>query len=46
MNVGPHSPGKFRVNGPYANLDGFAEAFGCKAGDAMVRPDATRVQIW
>ena len=46
VNVGPHSPGKFRVNGPYANLDAFAEAFGCKAGDAMVRPDATRVQIW
>jgi putative endopeptidase len=46
VNVGPHSPGKFRVNGPYANLDAFAEAFGCKAGDAMVRPDATRVQVW
>ncbi len=46
VNVGPHSPGKFRVNGPYANLNAFAEAFGCKAGDAMVRPDATRVQIW
>ncbi|HQW80725.1 MAG TPA: M13 family metallopeptidase [Pseudomonadota bacterium] len=46
VNVGPHSPGKFRVNGPFANLDSFAEAFGCKAGDAMVRADATRVQIW
>ena len=46
VNVGPHSPGKFRVNGPYANLDAFAEAFGCKQGDAMVRPDATKVQIW
>lgn len=46
VNVGPHSPGKFRVNGPYANLDAFAEAFDCKQGDAMVRPDATRVQIW
>ena len=46
VNVGPHSPGKFRVNGPYANLGAFADAFGCKAGDAMVRPDATKVQIW
>lgn len=46
VNVGPHSPGKFRVNGPYANLDAFAEAFGCKQGDAMVRPEATKVQIW
>jgi putative endopeptidase len=46
VNVGPHSPGKFRVNGPLSNLTSFQSAFGCQTGDAMVRPEATRVQIW
>ena len=41
-----HSPARFRVNGPLSNLPEFYEAFGCKAGDAMVREDATRPQIW
>jgi putative endopeptidase len=46
VNTGPHAPGKFRVNGPLSNLPQFAEAFGCKAGDPMVRPRTTRVAIW
>ena len=46
VNVGPHAPGKFRVNGPLSNLSAFREAFDCKDGDAMLRPEATRVQIW
>lgn len=32
-----HAPVRFRVNGPLSNLKAFAQAFGCKAGDAMVR---------
>jgi putative endopeptidase len=41
-----HAPAKWRVLGPLANLPAFAAAFSCKAGDAMVRPAADRVDIW
>jgi predicted metalloendopeptidase len=37
-------PARWRVNGPFANLPEFAQAFGCKAGDAMVR--AERCEVW
>ncbi|MDT5121999.1 MAG: putative endopeptidase [Acidobacteriota bacterium] len=40
----PHPLARFRVNGPLSNMPAFAQAFGCKAGDAMVRAD--RCQIW
>jgi len=46
VNTGPHAPGKFRVNGPLSNLAEFKAAFECKDGDPMVRPGATRVDIW
>lgn len=42
----PHSPGRWRVNGPLSNLPEFAKAFGCKEGDPMVRPAALRARIW
>jgi putative endopeptidase len=42
----PHSSPKWRVNGPLSNLPEFAKAFGCKAGDEMVRPDSVRAEIW
>ena len=45
-NVDPHPLPKFRVNGPLSNMPQFAEAFSCKAGDAMVRPEKDRCQIW
>ncbi|MDQ3918257.1 MAG: M13 family metallopeptidase [Acidobacteriota bacterium] len=41
-----HPLGRFRVNAPLSNMREFAAAFQCKAGDAMVRPDADRCQIW
>ncbi len=40
----PHSPGVFRVNGPLSNLSEFSKAFGCKAGDDMVR--AEQAVVW
>ncbi|HEX8888315.1 MAG TPA: M13 family metallopeptidase [Pyrinomonadaceae bacterium] len=40
----PHPLARFRVNGPLSNMPAFAQAFGCKAGDPMVR--AERCQIW
>jgi putative endopeptidase len=42
----PHPLGKFRVNGPLTNMPAFAEAFGCKMGERMVRADKERCQIW
>ena len=46
VTVDPHSPGKWRVNGPLGNMPEFAKAFGCKAGDPMVRGDKQRAEIW
>jgi putative endopeptidase len=42
----PHSPAQFRVNGPLSNMPEFQKAWGCKAGDPMVRADEVRAQIW
>ena len=42
----PHSPFKWRVIGPMSNLTEFASAFSCQPGDAMVRAEGTRCQVW
>ncbi len=42
----PHPLSRFRVNGPLSNMPAFAEAYQCKTGDAMVRENAKRCQIW
>lgn len=41
-----HSPANLRVNGPFANLPEFYEAFGIKQTDKMWRPKPVRVSIW
>ena len=46
VNTDPHSPERFRVNGPLSNLDEFAEAFAVPEGSPMRRPAAERVVIW
>jgi putative endopeptidase len=46
VNVDPHAPPEFRTIGPLSNIPAFAQAFGCKAGDPMVRPETERAQIW
>jgi predicted metalloendopeptidase len=38
----PHSPGAFRVIGSVSNMPEFAQAFGCRAGQPMVRENACR----
>jgi len=39
----PHSPNHFRANGAIVNQPGFAGAFSCKKGSAMVPADNCRV---
>jgi putative endopeptidase len=39
-----HSPGRWRVNGVVSNMSAFADAYHCKAGDAMVNKEPC--QIW
>ena len=41
-----HSPAKYRVNGPFADVDEYYTTFGIKEGDKMFRPDSLRVRIW
>ncbi|WP_139924858.1 M13 family metallopeptidase [Hymenobacter sp. DG01] len=41
-----HSPAQFRINGPFADVPEFYEAFGVKPGDKLFRPDSARVKIW
>ncbi len=46
VNIDPHSPGLWRVNGPCSNLDEFAKAFAVPEGAPMRRPATERVNIW
>ncbi len=41
-----HSPAKFRVIGPLADMPEFYTTFGVKPGDAMWRSDNLLVKIW
>jgi putative endopeptidase len=41
-----HAPAKYRVNGPFANIPEFYEAFGVKPTDKMYLPDSLRVHLW
>jgi len=41
-----HAPNRFRVNVPLSNMPEFAEAFSCKMGDRMVRPQSERCRVW
>jgi predicted metalloendopeptidase len=42
----PHSPARFRANGPLRNFTPFYQAFGVTEGDAMYLPEDQRVSIW
>ncbi len=43
----PHSPPRYRVNGPVSNMVEFAHAFGCAASNPMGRSlTAQRCDVW
>jgi putative endopeptidase len=46
LTIDPHSPGRFRVIGPLANLPEFWETFKIPPGSAMRRQGERRVEIW
>jgi predicted metalloendopeptidase len=43
VQVDPHSPAEFRVNGVVSNMPEFQKAFACRQGQPMVRYPACRV---
>jgi len=43
VTTDPHSLPEFRINNVISNMPEFGEAFGCKAGQKMVRANACRV---
>src|SRR3546814_13353180 len=46
LQTDEHALAGFRAIGAPSNMPAFAEAFDCKAGDAMVRGDDKQVVIW
>ncbi|TZF85888.1 M13 family metallopeptidase (plasmid) [Pedobacter sp. BS3] len=46
INVDPHSPEMYRVNGPLSNMPEFYKAFNIKPGDKLYRDENQRVKIW
>src|SRR5438876_645916 len=46
VNTNPHSPARYRVNGPLSDLVEFQKAFDIPDGSPMVRPADKRVNIW
>ena len=46
VNTNPHSPAKWRVNGPLMNFTPFYKAFNVQPGDKMYKPEKDRITVW
>ncbi|UTA69063.1 M13 family metallopeptidase [Emticicia sp. 21SJ11W-3] len=46
VNTNPHSPAKWRVNGPLMNFTPFYKAFNIQPGDKMYKPESERITVW
>ncbi len=46
VNTNPHSPAKWRVNGPLMNFTPFYNAFNVQPGDKMYKPEKDRISVW
>ena len=46
VNTNPHSPAKWRVNGPLMNFTPFYKAFNVQPGDKMYKPESERIIVW
>ncbi|MBS7563638.1 M13 family metallopeptidase [Mucilaginibacter sp. Bleaf8] len=46
IKTDPHSPGRFRTNGPVVNVDAWYKAFNVQAGDKMYKKPEDRIKIW
>lgn len=46
VNTNPHSPAKWRVNGPLMNFTPFYKAFNVQPGDKMYKPEPKRITVW
>ncbi|MEC9092094.1 MAG: M13 family metallopeptidase [Planctomycetota bacterium] len=42
----PHSPSRYRANGPVMNINAFYEAFNLKEGDRLYKSPKQRIKIW
>ncbi|GAB3175192.1 M13 family metallopeptidase [Telluribacter humicola] len=46
VNTNPHSPAKWRVNGPLMNFTPFYKAFNVQPGDKMYKAESERIVVW
>jgi len=46
LRTGQHSPSRYRVLGPLANLPAFAQAFNCTPDAPMLRAASEQILIW
>jgi putative endopeptidase len=46
ITTDPHSPAKFRVNGPLANFEPFYKAFNVQPGDKLYKPEVDQAKVW